>query len=56
MKTQFQNIFKDPVKAQELWDANSTFFTSLNSDIGDYTDIIELANNNEFINLINWIY
>jgi len=56
MKTQFQNVFKDPNKAKELWDANPNFFKTLDPDLDDYTELVQLAENNEFINLINWVY
>ncbi len=55
MKSNFQNVFKDATKAQELWDVNPSFFMDLSDDIQSVEDLIELANDGDLIDLINWV-
>ena len=44
MKIQFENIFKDTNKAQELWNLNPAFFQGLSPDIIIVDNLIDLAN------------
>ena len=56
MKTKFQNIFKNPAKAQELFDLNPNFFRNLSpGNINNADDLINMANDNTLKNHINWI-
>ncbi|MBO3099450.1 hypothetical protein [Gelidibacter pelagius] len=55
-KLAFQNIFKNPERAKELWNLNPEFFRSLNDAIKDFNDLIELAEDGTLINYINWVY
>jgi len=55
MKTQFQNIFKDPAKARELFDTNPEFFRSLSADIKNVYDLIDLAVDEELTSLLNFV-
>ncbi|MFA0964003.1 hypothetical protein AB9P05_19505 [Roseivirga sp. BDSF3-8] len=56
MKGNFENIFKDASKANELWKANPEFFRSLDRvNINTVDDIIDLADAGELVDLINWI-
>jgi len=48
MKTQFQDIFIDPVKAKELFYAKPIFFTSQN--IANPTILSSLAKNGQLLN------
>jgi hypothetical protein len=56
MKTSFQNLFKDNTKVTELFGLKPEFFRKLtNYDFVQPEDIIEMANNGDFIELINWV-
>ncbi len=55
MKEKFQDIFKDATRAQKLWDANPDFFKGLSNEIKIVDDLIDMANEGELIELINWV-
>lgn len=55
MRNSFQNVFKNIEKANELFNANPTFFTNLSNDIDSADDLVQLANNGDLISLINWV-
>lgn len=48
MKNNFQNVFKDATKAQELWDLNPSFFQ--NKGFDDVQELIMDANSNGLVN------
>ena len=54
MKNSFQNAFKDSAKATELFNSNPSFFQNLSPDISEVQDLIDLANEDDLIDLINW--
>jgi hypothetical protein len=55
MKNNFQNVFKDATKAQELWNLNPSFFQS--KGFTDVQELIGLANSNNLVNhsILNFI-
>ena len=55
MKNSFQNAFKDSAKATELFNSNPSFFQNLSPDISEVQDLIDLANDGDLIDLINWV-
>ncbi len=56
MKSNFQNIFKDATKAEELWDLNSSFFRNLgDGEITSLDKLIKAANDGKLVDLINWV-
>jgi len=55
MKNNFQNVFKDATKAQELWNLNPAFFQGLSPDINIVDDLIDMANDGDLIDLINFV-
>ncbi|QFZ54708.1 hypothetical protein FEZ18_07825 [Oceanihabitans sp. IOP_32] len=56
-KLAFQNIFKNPKRAKELWELNPDLFKSLDKNIiEDFESLVELAETGKLINYINWVY
>ncbi|MCO5279356.1 MAG: HINT domain-containing protein [Saprospiraceae bacterium] len=55
MKSRFESLFKDSSKATELFNSNPTFFRNLSNEINNAEDLVDLANNGDLINLINWV-
>jgi hypothetical protein len=56
LKGNFQNVFKDATKAEELWDLNSSFFRNLGEgEISSLDELIEAATDGDLIDLIDWV-
>ena len=56
MKGNFQHVFKDATKAEELWDLNNSFFRNLGGgEISSLDELIEAATGGDLIDLIDWL-